>query len=99
MRWMPKGYGGQRTAPEHIKRDGWRETWRKPGVKGALRPRTTRRITAKITHPPNKIDAIAMNAINRRMSTTGSGIGHAMVGAGALSPSPQKIQYRSAASG
>ncbi len=25
MRWMPKGYGGQRTAPEHIKRDGWRD--------------------------------------------------------------------------
>jgi hypothetical protein len=22
---MPKGYGGQRVAPEHIKRDGWRE--------------------------------------------------------------------------
>jgi hypothetical protein len=25
VRWMPKGYGGQRVAPEHIKRDGWRE--------------------------------------------------------------------------
>ena len=25
MRWMPKGYGGQRVAPEHIKRDGWRD--------------------------------------------------------------------------
>ena len=23
MRWTPKGYGGQRQAPEHIKRDGW----------------------------------------------------------------------------
>jgi hypothetical protein len=25
MRWAPKGYGGQRAAPDHIKRDGWRE--------------------------------------------------------------------------
>lgn len=25
MRWMPIDYGGKRTAPEHIKRDGWRE--------------------------------------------------------------------------
>jgi hypothetical protein len=25
MRWTPKGYGGQRAAPEHIKREGWRE--------------------------------------------------------------------------
>jgi hypothetical protein len=25
MRWMPKGYGGKRAAPEHIKRDGWRD--------------------------------------------------------------------------
>lgn len=25
MRWMPKGYGGQRTAPEHLKRGGWRD--------------------------------------------------------------------------
>jgi hypothetical protein len=25
MRWTPKGYGGQRVAPDHIKRDGWRE--------------------------------------------------------------------------
>jgi hypothetical protein len=24
MRWTPKGYGGQRQAPEHVKRDGWR---------------------------------------------------------------------------
>ncbi len=25
MRWMPKGYGGKRTAPEQVKRDGWRD--------------------------------------------------------------------------
>ena len=25
MRWLPKGYGGQRAAPEHIKRDGRRD--------------------------------------------------------------------------
>jgi hypothetical protein len=25
MRWAPKGYGGQRQAPEHVKRDGWRD--------------------------------------------------------------------------
>lgn len=25
MRWLPKGYGGQRAAPDHIKRDGWRD--------------------------------------------------------------------------
>ncbi|MGE0753321.1 MAG: hypothetical protein AB7K64_22330 [Variibacter sp.] len=25
MRWMPKGYGGQRAAPVHIKREGWRD--------------------------------------------------------------------------
>jgi hypothetical protein len=25
MRWMPKGYGGKRAAPEHIKHDGWRD--------------------------------------------------------------------------
>jgi hypothetical protein len=23
MRWHPKGYGGERRAPEEIKRDGW----------------------------------------------------------------------------
>lgn len=25
MRWLPKGYGGERRAPEQIKREGWRE--------------------------------------------------------------------------
>jgi hypothetical protein len=25
MRWSPKGRGRQRSSPEHIKRDGWRE--------------------------------------------------------------------------
>ncbi len=25
MRWTPKGYGGQRAAPETVKREGWRE--------------------------------------------------------------------------
>ena len=25
MRWTPPGYGGQRRAPEQIKRDGWRD--------------------------------------------------------------------------
>ena len=25
MRQFPKGYGGERRAPEEIKRDGWRE--------------------------------------------------------------------------
>lgn len=25
MRWLPKGYGGQRRSPDEIKRDGWRE--------------------------------------------------------------------------
>lgn len=25
MRWMPKDYGGKRTAPEQVKRDGWRD--------------------------------------------------------------------------
>lgn len=25
MRWLPKGYGGERRAPEEIKRLGWRE--------------------------------------------------------------------------
>jgi hypothetical protein len=25
MRWTPKGYGGERMAPEYIKRDGWRD--------------------------------------------------------------------------
>ena len=25
MRWLPRGYGGERQAPEDIKRDGWRE--------------------------------------------------------------------------
>lgn len=24
MRWAPRGFGGERAAPEHIKRDGWR---------------------------------------------------------------------------
>jgi len=25
MRWFPKGYGGERRSPEHLKRDGWIE--------------------------------------------------------------------------
>lgn len=25
MRWFPRGYGGERTPPEEIKRDGWRK--------------------------------------------------------------------------
>ena len=25
MRWLPKGYGGERRPPEEIKREGWRE--------------------------------------------------------------------------
>ena len=25
MKWHPRGYGGQRRAPEQVKRDGWRE--------------------------------------------------------------------------
>jgi hypothetical protein len=25
MRFMPKGYGGQRRNPEHVKREGWQE--------------------------------------------------------------------------
>lgn len=25
MRWMPKGYGGQRRPPEEVKREGWHE--------------------------------------------------------------------------
>ena len=25
MRWLPKGYGGERRSPDEIKRDGWRE--------------------------------------------------------------------------
>jgi len=25
MRFMPKGYGGRRRAPDEIKRDGWQE--------------------------------------------------------------------------
>jgi len=25
VRWMPKGYGGKRTAPEHVKRSGWHD--------------------------------------------------------------------------
>lgn len=25
MRWFPKGYGGVRQAPEHLKRDGWHQ--------------------------------------------------------------------------
>ena len=24
MRWAPPGYGGERRAPEQVKRDGWR---------------------------------------------------------------------------
>lgn len=24
-RWFPRGYGGQRMPPEHLKRDGWRD--------------------------------------------------------------------------
>jgi hypothetical protein len=24
MRWLPRGYGGQRKPPEDIKREGWR---------------------------------------------------------------------------
>lgn len=24
MRWAPRGFGGERAAPEQIKRDGWR---------------------------------------------------------------------------
>jgi hypothetical protein len=23
MRWLPRGYGGERRPPEHVKRDGW----------------------------------------------------------------------------
>ena len=23
MKWAPKGFGGERRAPEHIKREGW----------------------------------------------------------------------------
>jgi hypothetical protein len=23
MKWFPRGYGGQRSSPEEIKRDGW----------------------------------------------------------------------------
>ena len=26
MRWHPPGYGGDRRGPDHVKRDGWRET-------------------------------------------------------------------------
>ena len=25
MRFLPKGYGGQRRSPDEVKRDGWRE--------------------------------------------------------------------------
>jgi len=25
MRWTPRGYGGERRAPEQVKHDGWRE--------------------------------------------------------------------------
>ena len=25
MRWFPRGYGGHRSEPEHLKRDGWRD--------------------------------------------------------------------------
>ena len=25
MSWMPKGYGGARSAPEQVKRNGWRD--------------------------------------------------------------------------
>jgi hypothetical protein len=25
MRWTPRGYGGERRAPEPVKQDGWRE--------------------------------------------------------------------------
>jgi hypothetical protein len=25
MRWFPRGYGGDRRPPEHLKRDGWRD--------------------------------------------------------------------------
>jgi hypothetical protein len=25
MRWLPKGYGGARRAPEEVKHDGWHE--------------------------------------------------------------------------
>jgi hypothetical protein len=25
MRWMPRGYGGERRPPEDVKRDGWRD--------------------------------------------------------------------------
>jgi hypothetical protein len=25
MRWMPRGYGGKRSPPEQVKRDGWRD--------------------------------------------------------------------------
>ena len=25
MRWHPRGYGGERRAPDQVKRDGWRE--------------------------------------------------------------------------
>ena len=25
MRWMPRGYGGERRPPERVKQDGWHE--------------------------------------------------------------------------
>lgn len=25
MRWFPKGYGGERRSPEHLKRDSWHD--------------------------------------------------------------------------
>jgi hypothetical protein len=25
MKWLPKGYGGNRASPEHVKRSGWHD--------------------------------------------------------------------------
>jgi hypothetical protein len=25
MRWLPRGYGGERASPEHVRRCGWRD--------------------------------------------------------------------------
>ncbi len=25
MKWLPRGYGGERRPPEEVKRDGWRD--------------------------------------------------------------------------
>jgi hypothetical protein len=25
MKWLPRGYGGERRSPESVKREGWRE--------------------------------------------------------------------------